>query len=94
MNLSTYSSYLLSELPEEIETIDSRIMTTKNLIYKDFYIASGTRGKVSLHNNQKLKNVIMAKKGKLVKLVKFQGTDCVVLDQGNGDFLVEPLNSE
>ena len=55
MHLATYSSYLLSELPEEIINLKTRTILTKNMAYKDYYHQSGVRGKVSLQHNEKLK---------------------------------------
>ena len=80
MNLSTYTSYLLSELPEQIISLDSRTIITENLLYTDYYIASGTRGKVSLQHNSKLKKYLTEIKGTLLKIEKHEGKDYVIVD--------------
>ena len=51
-------------MPEEIVDIKTRVITTKNLLYKDYYALSGTRGKVSLQHNQKIKAMLSKKGGK------------------------------
>jgi hypothetical protein len=52
MNLSSYSSYLLSQLPEPIISMNSRLIITNNCIYSDYYIsAGGSRGKAVLQHN-------------------------------------------
>ena len=51
MNLSSYSSYLLSQLPEHIISINNRIIKTNNCIYSDYYIGTGSHGKAVLQHN-------------------------------------------
>jgi hypothetical protein len=70
MNLSSYSSYLLSQLPEPIVSINSRLIKTKNCIYSDYYIGAGSHGKAVLQHNEKLSK--LAKNRNLIKLHNYQ----------------------
>ena len=89
MNIVTYSGFLLSELPEEVVHLSTRVILGKNLVYKDYYTVGGSRGKVSLQHNEKLKQVILSKKANFVSLSKYNGEDYIILDEGEGNFVVE-----
>ncbi len=87
MNLNSYSSYLLSQLPEPVLKIDQRIIVTQSCFYGDYYIGGSNHGKVSLQHNNKLYG--LSKRGNVVKWHKHENFDYLIWEEGAGIFVVE-----
>jgi hypothetical protein len=72
MNLNSFTSQQVTQLPEAVLRIDERLIVTKEGHYLDYYTPSPSpvnAGKITLVHSEKL--LEMGKKGKIVKIHKY-----------------------